>query len=344
MGRLPTYHPMLAQLGTLPPPAQHHLWSAEMKWDGVRGLAYVEAGALRLMSRNSKDVTLAYPELYPMAGAVGGRDVVLDGEIVAFDDAGRPSFGALAPRMHQRSPAKVAELVKAVPVTYMIFDVLHVDDRSVVRLPYDERRELLERLVTPGFRWQTPVSFRGDPRAALDASRALGLEGVVVKRRDSHYRPGRRGPEWTKVKNFSHIEVVIGGWKPGAGRRGGRIGSLLLGAYDQGGRLLYVGHVGTGFTDAMLEALHQELAPLERPGSPFGVPVPREYARDARWVEPRLVGEVRYAELTGDGRLRHPSWRGLRPDREPAEVRIGDLFSGHPAGRSGRSPGDTVAG
>ncbi|MFG3436565.1 non-homologous end-joining DNA ligase [Nonomuraea sp. NPDC047897] len=321
MGRLPSYRPMLAQLGPLPPPAQHDLWSAEMKWDGVRGLAYAEAGALRLMSRNGRDVTLAYPELYPMAAALGGRDVVLDGEIVAFDDAGRLSFGALAPRMHQRNPAKVAELVRAVPVTYMIFDVLHVDDRSVVRLPYDERRELLEGLVTPGFRWQLPVAFGGDPRAALEASRALGLEGVVVKRRDSPYRPGRRSADWTKVKNFSHLEVVVGGWKPGAGRRSGRIGSLLLGGHDSGGRLVYVGHVGTGFTDAMLTALREELAPLERPGSPFAVPVPREFARDARWVEPRLVGEVRYAEVTGDGRLRHPSWRGLRPDLSPGEVR-----------------------
>lgn len=321
MGRLPTYEPMLAQPGTLPPTARHPLWSAEMKWDGVRGLAYVEAGTLRLMSRNAKDMTLAYPELYPLAGAVGGRDLVLDGEIVAFGDDGRPSFGALAPRMQQRDPARVTELLRAVPVTYMIFDVLHVGDRSVIRLPYDERRALLEDVVTPGFRWQTPVTFRGDPRAALETSRTLGLEGVVLKRRDSPYRPGRRSPDWTKVKNFSHLEVVIGGWKPGAGRRGGGIGSLLLGGYDQQGRLLYVGHVGTGFTDAMLAAMLAELEPLERPDSPFGVPVPREFARDARWVEPRLVGEVRYAELTGDGRLRHPSWRGLRRDRAPEEVR-----------------------
>ncbi|MFI6787260.1 non-homologous end-joining DNA ligase [Nonomuraea sp. NPDC050383] len=332
MGRLPTYRPMLAQLGRLPPPAQHDLWSAEMKWDGVRGLAYVEAGALRLMSRNGRDVTPAYPELYPMAGAVGGRDVVLDGEIVAFDDSGLPSFGALAARMHQRRPMRIAELVRTVPVTYMIFDVLHVDDRSAIRLPYDERRELLEGLVRPGFRWQTPVAFLGDPRAALDASHRLGLEGVVVKRRDSPYRPGGRGPEWTKVKNFSHLEVVIGGWKPGAGRRAGGIGSLLLGAYDPGGRLMYVGHVGTGFTDAMLVALREDLTPLERPSSPFGQPVPREYARDARWVEPRLVGEVRYADVTGDGRLRHPSWRGLRPDRSPEEVRTDGLAAARERG------------
>ncbi|GGO82412.1 non-homologous end-joining DNA ligase [Nonomuraea cavernae] len=325
MGRLPTYHPMLAQLGSLPPAAQDDAWSTEMKWDGVRALAYVEAGAVRLVSRTGRDMTASYPELCPMAGAVDGHDVVLDGEIIAFDDAGRPSFGTLAPRMQQRNPLKVAQLVRAVPVTYMIFDVLHVDDRSVVRLPYDERRELLERLVTPGFRWQTPVAFRGGSRAALAASRELGLEGVVVKRRTSPYRPGRRSPEWTKVKNVSHREVVIGGWKPGTGRRGGRIGSLLLGAHDPAGRLLYVGHVGTGFTDAMLADLRERLAPLERPDSPFTEPVPREYARDAHWVEPRLVGEVRYAEVTADGRLRHPSWRGLRPDKEPGRVMAADV-------------------
>ncbi|MEU8246141.1 non-homologous end-joining DNA ligase [Nonomuraea sp. NPDC048916] len=331
MGRLPVYQPMLAQPGTLPPPTQDDAWSAEMKWDGVRALAYVEAGALRLMSRSGRDMTPSYPELCPMAGAVGGHDVVLDGEIIAFDDAGRPSFGTLAPRMQQRDPLKVAQLVKAVPVTYMIFDVLHVDDRSVVRLPYDERRELLEGLVAPGFRWQTPVAFPGGSRPALAASRELGLEGVVVKRRGSPYRPGRRSPEWTKVKNVSHLEVVIGGWKPGSGRRGGRIGSLLLGAHDEAGRLLYVGHVGTGFTDAMLVDLWERLTPLERPDSPFAEPVPREYARDAHWVEPCLVGEVRYAEMTADGRLRHPSWRGLRPDKEPGQVKAAAVELDRPA-------------
>nr|WP_055503053.1 non-homologous end-joining DNA ligase [Nonomuraea pusilla] len=325
MARLPAYAPMLAQLGTLPS-VQGPEWAVEMKWDGVRALAYVEDGAVRLVSRNGRDITPAYPELQLMAGATGGRAAVLDGEIVAFDDAGRPSFGALQPRMHQRRPMAVAELARTVPVTYMAFDVLHLDDDSVIARPYTERRELLESTLMPGYRWQVPVWFPDHAEQAFDSSRRLGLEGVVCKRLTSPYRPGRRSAEWTKVKNVSAVEVVLCGWRPGGGRRAGGIGSLLLGAYDPAGRLVYVGHVGTGFTEAMLRDLLARLAPLERPGPPFSLPVPREDARDAHWVEPRLVGEVQYAEVTGDGRLRHPSWRGLRPDRSPAEVTTDEIL------------------
>ncbi|MEU8144098.1 non-homologous end-joining DNA ligase [Nonomuraea sp. NPDC048901] len=329
MARLPVYAPMLAQLGSLPS-VRGDKWAVEMKWDGVRALVYLEDGGVRLLSRNGKDVTAAYPELQLMAGATGGRPAVVDGEIVAFDDAGRPSFGALQPRMHQRHPAKVAELARAVPVTFMAFDLLHLGSGSTIGRPYTERRELLEHVLTPGFRWQVPVWFHDHADGALESSRRLGLEGVVCKRLSSPYRPGRRSSEWTKVKNLTAVEVIIGGWKAGAGRRAGTIGSLLLGAHDRDGRLRFVGHVGTGFTQAMLDDLYERLTPLERPESPFAAPVPREPARDAHWVEPRLVGEVRYAELTGDGRLRHPSWRGLRPDREPDEIRLdtGDWAAG----------------
>ncbi|HUR06524.1 MAG TPA: non-homologous end-joining DNA ligase [Nonomuraea sp.] len=329
MAQLPVYAPMLAQLGSLPS-VRGDEWAVEMKWDGVRALVYLEDRGVRLMSRNGKDVTMAYPELQLMAGASGGRAAVFDGEIVAFDEAGRPSFGALQPRMHQRHPAKVAELVRAVPVTFMAFDLLHLGSTSTVSRPYTERRELLEQVLTPGFRWQVPVWFHDHAERALRSSRRLGLEGVVCKRLSSPYRPGRRSSEWTKVKNLTVVEVVIVGWKSGAGRRAGTIGSLLLGAHDQDGRLLFVGHVGTGFTEAMLNDLYERLTPLERPEPPFDVPVPREHTRDAHWVEPRLVGEVRYAELTVDGRLRHPSWRGLRPDREPDQIRLdsGDWATG----------------
>ncbi|MGP3955068.1 non-homologous end-joining DNA ligase [Nonomuraea sp. 3N208] len=325
MVRLPTYAPMLAQLGTLAS-VQGPGWAVEMKWDGVRALAYLEGGGVRLMSRNGKNITPAYPELQLMAGATGGRAAVVDGEIVAFDEAGRLSFEALQPRMHQRHAAVAAELARTVPVTFMAFDILHLDETSSISLPYTERRELLEGTFTPGYRWQVPTWFADDARHAFDSSRQLGLEGVVCKRMSSPYRPGRRSGEWTKVKNVSTVEVVIGGWQPGGGRRSGMIGSLLLGAYDEHGRLLYVGHVGTGFTQAMLRDLQERLAPLERPGPPFDQPVPREHARDARWVEPRVVGEVQYAEVTGDGMLRHPSWRGLRPDREPDETDAAEIL------------------
>ncbi|MFG1701896.1 non-homologous end-joining DNA ligase [Nonomuraea sp. M3C6] len=331
MVRLPAYAPMLAQLGTLTS-VQGADWAVEMKWDGVRALAYVEDGAVRLMSRNAKDITPAYPELQLMAGATGGHAAVIDGEIVAFDETGRPRFEALQPRMHQRHPTAVAELAGAVPVTYMAFDLLHLDAASVVSRTYIERRELLESTLTPGYRWEVPVWFADHAARAFDSSRELGLEGVVCKRMGSPYRPGRRSSEWTKVKNVRTVEVVIGGWKPGGGRRAGMIGSLLLGAYDGLGRLVYVGHVGTGFTEAMLRDLRERLAPLERPDPPFDVPVPREHARDTRWVEPRVVGEVQYAEVTGDGMLRHPSWRGLRPDREPDEASTTEIL---PPGRDG---------
>ncbi|MEV6982784.1 non-homologous end-joining DNA ligase [Sphaerisporangium sp. NPDC051017] len=319
MGGLPAYTPMLAQVGPLPAPDVDQAWGHEMKWDGVRALAYVQNGALTLISRNGKDVTTAYPELYALAGAVGGRDVVLDGEIVAFDEAGRPSFSALQPRMHQRDPARVRHLVRAVPVTYMLFDVLHVGDEPVIALPYVERRALLEDIVTPGARWQVPAWFRDDGAHALSLSRRLGMEGVVSKRLLSPYRPGRRSPEWTKVKNFRAQEVVIGGWTPGKGRRSTTIGSLLLGV-NEGDRLVYAGNVGTGFTEEALRELLAILAPLARDTSPFADEMPREQARDARWVEPVLVGEVQYAEWTPDRRLRHPSWRGLRDDKAPERV------------------------
>ncbi|WP_188194947.1 non-homologous end-joining DNA ligase [Nonomuraea sp. SYSU D8015] len=336
MVRLPAYAPMLAQLGTLSS-VQGPDWAVEMKWDGVRALAYLENGAVRLMSRNGKNITPAYPELQLMAGATGGRPAVVDGEIVAFDEAGRPSFEALQPRMHQRNPAAVAALARAVPVTFMAFDILHLEEASSVTLPYVQRRDLLEGTFTPGYRWEVPVWFPDDARRALRSSRELGLEGVVCKRMRSPYRPGKRTGEWTKVKNVSAVEVVIGGWSPGGGRRSGMIGSLLLGAYERPGRLLFVGHVGTGFTQAMLRDLQDRLAPLERPDPPFAEPVPREHARHAHWVEPRMVGEVQYAEVTGDGMLRHPSWRGLRPDREPADVGTAEILQQ-------RTGGDAAAG
>ncbi len=311
--------PMLAQLGPLPPPGEEDAWGHEMKWDGVRALAYAEDAALRLISRTGKEITVAYPELHALAGAVGGHDVVLDGEIVAFDEAGRPSFSALQPRMHQRREERVRKLAQAIPVTFMLFDVLHVGTESLVGLPYAERRDFLENIVTPGTRWQVPAWFRDDGAQALELSRRLGMEGIVSKRLQSPYRPGRRSPEWTKVKNFRAQEVVIGGWTPGQGRRSATFGSLLVGVHE-GDRLVYAGNVGTGFTEETLHALAGILAPLTRPTPPFDGPVPREQSRGARWVDPVLAGEVQYAEWTHEGMLRHPSWRGLRDDKDPRDI------------------------
>ncbi|MDP9396382.1 MAG: non-homologous end-joining DNA ligase [Actinomycetota bacterium] len=311
--------PMMAEPGDLPVGAAAERWGYEMKWDGVRAVLYADGGRVRVLSRSDRDVTGSYPEMRALGRALGSTQVVLDGELVAVDELGRPSFGRLQQRMHVTNASQLRRLTSDVPVTFFAFDVLHLEGRPALRLPYDARRELLESLALDGQHWQTPPGFVGDGEAALATSRAAGLEGVVAKRRDSPYEPGRRSPLWRKVKILRTQEVVIGGWKPGEGRRAGGIGSLLLGVRrDQG--LVYAGHVGTGFTAGMLADLARLLRPLERATSPFAGPVPALHARGAHWVTPALVGEVEFGEWTRDGMLRHPSWRGLRPDKEPGEV------------------------
>jgi bifunctional non-homologous end joining protein LigD len=250
---------------------------------------------------------------------MGTAQAVLDGEIVSFDAGGRPSFGRLQQRMHVTGATQVRRLVETVPVVYLIFDLLHLDGRSMLDLPYAQRRELLDELALAGPSWQTPPHFVGGGADVVRASREQGLEGVVTKRLDAKYLPGRRSDLWRKVKNIRAQEAVVVGWKPGKGRRAGRIGSLLLGLPTDDG-LAYAGHVGTGFTDAMLDDLGTRLRPLARKTSPLAGDVPRPDARDAHWVTPKLVGEVAFTEWTQDGRLRHPSWRGLRPDKSPSEV------------------------
>jgi bifunctional non-homologous end joining protein LigD len=308
---------MLATLGELPRDDAN--WSYEMKWDGVRALAYIQDGHVRLTSRNDIDVTVSYPELHSLAEQLGTAQALLDGEIVSFDEAGRPSFERLQQRMHVASAATAHRLADSHPAVYLIFDLLHLDGRDLFHLPYTQRRELLDSLELDGDSWQTPPAFAGDGPHAVEASNQGGLEGVVAKRSNSRYLPGRRSPDWVKVKNFRTQEVVVGGWSPGKGRRAGTVGALLLGVPTAEG-LRYVGQVGTGFTDAMLRDLAERLHRLARKTSPFSPDVPRADARDAQWVTPHLVGEVAFGEWTGDGRLRHPSWRGLRPDKGPDEV------------------------
>ncbi len=311
--------PMLAAAGPLPTLEEDAAWGYEMKWDGVRAVVYVEGGRARAMTRNDRDVTNTYPEVRALAEAMGATQAVLDGELVTFDPAGKPSFGQLQQRMHVTGAGQIRRLVETVPVVYLIFDLLHLDGRSLLDLPYVERRELLDGLGLAGRSWQTPPYFAGGGADVVLASLDQGLEGVVAKRLDSKYLPGRRGDSWRKVKNIRTQEVVVVGWKPGQGRREGRIGSLLLGlSTDEG--LMYAGHVGTGFTEAMLDDLSARLRPLARKTSSLADEVPRPQARDASWVTPKLVGEVAFSEWTRDGRLRHPSWRGLRPDKSLGEV------------------------
>lgn len=308
--------PMLAVAGELPAARQHE-WAAEMKWDGVRAVSYVDGSTVRVFSRNDRDVSVSYPELQMLAHAVAQR-VVLDGEIVTMDAEGRPNFGLLQSRMHVVDPARVRVLRERVPVCYLLFDVLSIDGHRLLSQPYSKRRELLERLDINGEHLALPPSFVGEPADALRASLESGLEGIVCKRTDSVYAPGRRSPAWVKVKHQRMQEVVIIGWEPGEGRRAGAVGALLLGV-NVDGALRYAGQVGTGFTDRALAELGRLLEPLETQTPPVR-DVPRQYARTAYWVRPELVGEVVFGEWTNDFRLRHPSWRGLRSDKIASDV------------------------
>jgi bifunctional non-homologous end joining protein LigD len=307
--------PMLAKAGPLPAGDE---WAYEIKWDGVRAIGYVEGGRLRLESRNAKNITPRYPELRPLGRALGTHEAILDGEIVAFGEDGRPSFERLQGRMHLTSESQVRRLSQSQPVAYVIFDLLHLDGRSLLALPYSERRERLAALELGGPTWQVPAYHQGDGQALLEASRAQRLEGIVAKRLDCPYSPGRRSSGWVKVKNVRRTEVVIGGWLTGDGGRAGRLGALVMGAYDDG-ELRYVGRVGTGFTDAELARVQALLEPLERPTSPFAAGRPPKLTR---FVEPRLVATVEYTEATRIGTLRHPSYKGLRDDVDPLEVAI----------------------
>ena len=306
--------PMNATLAKLP--VGDEGWGYEIKWDGVRAIAYCEPGHVRLESRNLRDITSQYPEVGRIREAVGGETVILDGELVAFDEDGRPSFQRLQRRMHVASESEVRRRRDETPVTYMIFDLLYADGRILFDEPYEARRARLEALGFDGEAWQTPAYHRGDGAALQRASRDQALEGIIAKRLDSPYRPGKRGRDWLKIKNHREQEVVIGGWLPGKGRREGELGALLVGYHDDG-KLKYAGKVGTGFDATDLRLLRERLAPLERDESPFDG---RQPEKDSIFVEPELVAEVEFSEWTNAGTMRHPSYKGLRDDKPAADV------------------------
>jgi bifunctional non-homologous end joining protein LigD len=340
--------PMLARAGRLP--ADDAGWAFEIKWDGVRAITYWRPGELRIESRNLNDVSARYPELGALGPQLGSREAVLDGEIVSFDEDGRPSFERLQRRMHVASPSAIRRLALQEPVSYVIFDLLYLDGHATIELPYRERRALLEELELRGPAWQTPAYHAGEGRELLAAAAEQHLEGVVAKRLDSPYRPGRRTDEWLKVKNINRQELVIGGWLPGKGARAGRLGALLVGYYERGARgdgnggddkeardgkvgggdkagrrhsiaetllLRYAGRVGTGFDEAELERLGGKLEARARDTSPFSGTQP---PRGARFVEPELVAEIEFRQWTRERILRHSVYKGLREDKPPEAV------------------------
>jgi bifunctional non-homologous end joining protein LigD len=307
--------PMLATL--VPAAPTDAGWGWELKWDGVRALGYVDGGRIKLVSRNGNDVTRRYPELRALGGVLGARDAVLDGEIVTFDEQGRPDFQLLQRRMHVESDSVIRRLSGELPVTYMLFDLLWLDGHSMMALPYTERREALLGLKLTGPAWQTPPHELGDGHATIEVSKQFNLEGVVAKRLESPYRPGKRTREWLKIKNQLRQEFVVGGWTEGEGRRRGEIGALLIGYFDDDGKFRYAGKVGTGFNEAELDRLEGLLAPHERDASPFDV---GRAPRDAHWVEPVVVVEVHFSEWTTGGAARHPAYLGTRDDKDATDV------------------------
>ncbi len=311
--------PMKAVTGAVP---VEDGWAFEVKWDGMRVLAEI-GDDLVLTSGNGIEVTSRFPELAPLVAHLGGHSAVLDGEVVAFDAAGRSDFGRLQSRMHVAEPEKVARLRGGTPVVYVVFDLLRLDGHSLLDVAYGDRRALLADLVEPDGGWMVPAHQLGDGQALYDAAAAQGLEGIMAKRLDSTYRPAKRSPAWRKCKVRRQQEVVIGGWTPGEGGRSATLGSLLVGVRDpgdEGGLLRFAGGVGTGFTMDVLADLQHRLTALETDDTPFDPAPPRTVVRTARWAEPALVAEVAFAEWTTDGRLRHPSFLGLRMDKDPADV------------------------
>ena len=319
--RLP--EPMLATRGTTADVSDGD-WAFEMKWDGIRCLARIEGGEVRLGSRNGIDLTVTFPDVAAALAEVFPGDAVLDGEIVALHK-GRPDFGRLQNRLGLTKEADVARAIAQIEADVMVFDVLESEGRDVSREPYSERRALLEDLATIDAgrtaghaRVQVPPAFEGDVTSAVATSKQLGLEGVVAKRTDSPYRPGRRSRDWIKLPHERTQEVVVIGWRPGNNSLADSVGSLLVAVPGDGGELEYAGRVGTGFTESHRRRIRALLDSRARKTPTVDVPKPD--ANDAHWVRADLVGEVTFTEWTATGRLRHPVWRGLRTDKSPSDV------------------------
>ena len=296
-------------------------WCYEMKWDGVRAITQVVDGNVRVMSRNGNDVTATYPELAELA-QLAPAGTVVDGEIVALNAAGAPDFGVLQRRMKLTSATKVAAEQARTPVYYMVFDLLVDAGKSLMNQSYDKRRARLEQAFDEGHSVFIPPAHGSDRKSAFSASKELGLEGVIAKRTNSKYVPGQRSDAWLKIKHERHQEVAIIGWRPS--EKGAGLASLLLAIPNEDGELQYAGRVGTGFSEREREEIPAELKSLARKTPPVAG-VPSDVARAAQWVRPVRVGEVRFTDVTASGALRHPAWRGWRPDKEVAEISSTEL-------------------
>jgi DNA ligase D-like protein (predicted ligase) len=302
----------------------------EFKWDGVRALA-VCTDETKVLSRNLRDITATYPELSNIHDRLVCLDAILDGEVVTFE-AGRPSFEKLQSRINVVNPRDVERVMKTIPVVYIAFDLLYLDGRDMTELPVEERKELLERIVVPSQRIQVSPTIRGEGVTLAETARERGLEGIVAKKLGSPYAPGKRVRHWLKIKVTHEADVVVGGWTKGEGGRSSSFGSLLVGAYDDEG-LRFLGAVGTGYSDKTLAQLMAELQKLETDECPF-IEDPRtlpasmfgKQIRAANWVRPELVAVVEFRELTSASRLRAPSFKRLRRDKDPKECRYDELL------------------
>lgn len=304
--------PMLATLGK--PPARFADFAVEAKYDGQRGIAVVDGGQVTLLSRNGADVTRTFPEITAaLPATVGNRNIVLDGEVVALDNSGVPSFSRLQQRWPQnRRPS--AEMLRRVPVRFYAFDVLNLDGQDITGRPYNDRRKTLAAVAaySESRTVQFPRSWSDtDPALVLEAVAELNLEGIVCKQLDSPYRPGMRSPHWIKTPLRRRSEFIIGGWLPGMSVNRHTVGGLLVGAHCPDGLLQFCGVVGAGLSTRERRRLTEALKPLQCSASPFRS-VPSDITPYARWVHAELVGDVEYREFIGS--LRHPSWKGLRVD------------------------------
>ena len=301
-------------------------WGFEPKWDGIRAIAVCDEET-RLISRNDKDITVAYPELHRLHNQVVALEAVLDGEIVAFDQ-GVPSFQRLQQRMHLRDQRRIEEMARRVPVAYIVFDLLYLDGADLTGQPLSERRRIMEDIIVPTEWIQISPIIEGAGVALFSAAAEQGLEGIMAKRLSSLYLPGARSRDWLKVKVTFDADVVVVGWIEGEGRRAGTLGSLVLAVYDDGA-LRYVGNVGTGFDKGRLAEAMDRLHALGETKSPFPAEVlrSRPELRQAHWVTPSLVARVEHRQLTSAGRLRAPSFQGFREDKNPEECTFAQLVA-----------------